>query len=235
MNDADAIERAAATPDEQDLYQAQLDVFLDPEDPAVIAQARADGVPEAWLEGARRSPVYKMAIDWKVAFPLHPEYRTLPMVWYVPPLSPIQSAASAGALEMDGEMPDVRSLRIPVAYLANMLTAGKEAPVVLALERMLAMRAYMRARTVEGVVDHRIAERVGLRAEQVDEMYRYMAIANFEDRFVIPTTHRETAEDAYHLRGSCGFTFGNDCSGGRTELGLFGPNRRSRPRAEMEA
>jgi nitrate reductase beta subunit len=58
----------------------------------VIAQARADGVPEAWLEAARRSPVYKMAIDWKVAFPLHPEYRTLPMVWYVPPLSPIQSA-----------------------------------------------------------------------------------------------------------------------------------------------
>ena len=32
---------------------------------------------------------------------------------------------------MDGEMPDVRSLRIPVKYLANMLTAGDEAPVVL--------------------------------------------------------------------------------------------------------
>lgn len=97
------------------------------------------------------------------------------------------------------------------------------------------MRAYMRAKTVEGVIDHRLAERVGLIAEQIDAMYRYMAIANYEDRFVIPSAHRETAEDAYDLRGSCGFTFGNDCSGGRTEAGLFGANRRSRPASVMEA
>jgi nitrate reductase beta subunit len=234
LYDADAIEAAASEPDERDLYHAQLNVFLDPFDPAVIAQARTDGVPDAWLEAAQRSPVYKMAIDWKVAFPLHPEYRTLPMVWYVPPLSPIQSAASAGALEMDGEMPDVRSLRIPVKYLANLLTAGEEGPVVTALERMLAMRAFMRAKTVDGRIDHRIAEKVGLSAAQVEEMYRYMAIANYEDRFVIPTTHRETTEDAYDLKGSCGFTFGNGCSGGNTELGLFGPKRRSRAKTPME-
>jgi nitrate reductase beta subunit len=173
-----------------------------------------------------------MAIDWKVAFPLHPEYRTLPMVWYVPPLSPIQASASAGLLERDGDMPDVASLRIPVRYLANLLTAGKEAPIVLALERMLAMRAFMRAKTVEGAIDHRLAERVGLSAAQVEEMYRYMAIANYEDRFVIPTTHRETVEDAYDLRGGCGFTFGNGCSGGATEVGLFGIDRRSRAKTE---
>ena len=41
-------------------------------------------------------------------------------------------------------MPDVRSLRIPVRYLANLLTAGKEEPVLLALERLLAMRAFHR-------------------------------------------------------------------------------------------
>jgi nitrate reductase beta subunit len=200
----------------------------------VIAQARADGVPEAWIEAARHSPVYKMAMEWKVAFPLHPEYRTLPMVWYVPPLSPIQSAASVGALEMDGAMPDVRSLRIPVRYLANLLTAGNEPPIVTALERMLAMRAFMRAKTIDGVIDHPTAARVGLKAEQIEEMYRYMAIANYEDRFVIPTAHRESAEDAYDLRGSCGFTFGNDCSGGHTEFGLFGPNKRSRAKTPME-
>ncbi len=33
-----------------------------------------------------------------------------------------------------------------------------------------------------------------------------MAIANYEDRFVIPTAHREVGEDAYDLRGSCGFS-----------------------------
>ena len=59
-------------------------------------RARADGVPDAWLDAARKSPIWKMAMQWKVAFPLHPEYRTLPMVWYVPPLSPIQAAAEAG-------------------------------------------------------------------------------------------------------------------------------------------
>ena len=45
-------------------------------------------------------------------------------------------------------------------------------------------------------------------------MYQVMAIANYEDRFVIPTAHRELDEDAYDLRGSCGFSFGNGCSGG---------------------
>ena len=51
---------------------------------------------------------------------------------------------------LNGDMPDVRSLRIPLKYLANLLTAGNEEPVALALERMLAMRGYMRAKTVDG-------------------------------------------------------------------------------------
>ncbi len=233
LYDADGIE-AAASADEKDLYERQLDVFLDPHDPKVIEQARADGVPEAWIEAARRSPIYTMVIDWRVAFPLHPEYRTLPMVWYVPPLSPIQSAAAMGAIEHDGVMPDVRSLRIPVKYRANMLTAGEEAPIVGALERMLAMRSYMRAKTIDGVIDHSVAERVGLSADIIEDMYRIMAIANYEDRFVIPTSHREGAEDAYYVRGSCGFSFGNEASGGRTELGLFGPNKKHPAKNPME-
>ena len=84
------------------------------------------------------------------------------------------------------------------------------------------------------MIDHAIAARVGLTAAQIDDMYRYMAIANYEDRFVIPTTHREEAEDAYDLRGDCGFTFGNGCSGGHTEVGLFGANPRSRAKTPME-
>jgi nitrate reductase beta subunit len=233
LYDADRIEEAASA-DEKDLYEKQLEIFLDPHDPKVMAQARADGVPEAWLEAARRSPIYKMAIDWRVAFPLHPEYRTLPMVWYVPPLSPIQSAASLGAIEHDGVMPDVKSLRIPVQYLANMLTAGEEPPIVTALERMLAMRAYMRAKTIDGVIDHGVAARVKLTPAAIEDMYQIMAIANYEDRFVIPTSHREGAEDAYELRGACGFSFGNEASGGRTELGLFGPAKKRAAKNPME-
>ena len=226
LYDADRIEEAASTEDEQDLYQAQLDIFLDPHDPAVIRQAARDGVPQAWIEAAQNSPVYKMAMDWKVAFPLHPEYRTLPMVWYVPPLSPVQSAADAGDVGMNGEIPDVESLRIPVTYLANLLTAGNEPPVTAALERMLAMRAFMRSRHVDGVVNNEVLEQVGFTEAQVEDMYQVMAIANYEDRFVIPTTHRELAEDADDLRGSCGFSFGDGCSGS-SKIDLFG----AKPRA----
>jgi nitrate reductase beta subunit len=229
LYDADRIAEAASAKDKEDLYQAQLDMFLDPNDPAVIEQAKKDGVPDSWLAAAQNSPVYKMAMDWKVAFPLHPEYRTLPMVWYIPPLSPIQTAAEKGQVPGEGVIPDVSKLRIPVKYLANMLTAGKEQPVIEGLERMIAMRAYMRARNVEGIDAVDVLERVGLDEQTLDDMYRIMALANYEDRYVIPTNHREYAgetpfdnELAFDHRSSCGFSFGNGCSGGTTGTSLFG-------------
>ncbi len=222
LYDADRIEEAASVADDKDLYEAQMKIFLNPDDPAVIAQARADGISDAWLAAARLSPVYKMAMEWKVAFPLHPEYRTLPMVWYVPPLSPITAAAEAGKMGIDGGMPDVKSLRIPLKYLANLLTAGDEKPVAEGLERMLAMRTYMRAKTVDGVIDEAVAKKVGLTPAQIEEMYHIMAIANYEDRFVIPTAHREVTEDAYELRGNCGFSFGDGCMPSDSSANLFG-------------
>jgi len=222
LYDADRIAEAAAVENEKDLYDAQLGVFLDPNDQEVVAAARAEGIPEDWIKGARNSPIWKMAMEWKIAFPLHPEYRTLPMVWYVPPLSPIQNAVEAGRIAAQDDMPDVHSLRIPVRYLANMLTVGDEAPVVSALERMLAMRAYMRSKSVDGVINLGVAKRVGLTPQQIDEMYQLLAIANYEDRFVIPTTHRELVEDAYDLKGGCGFTDGNGCSTGHSRTSLFG-------------
>ena len=225
LYDADRIEEAASTPDEKDLYEAQLSIFLDPNDPEVIAEARKQGIPDAWLESAKKSPVYKMAMDWKVAFPLHPEYRTLPMVWYVPPLSPLQNAAEAGKIGWDGELPDVKSMRIPVRYLSNLLTAGKDEPIVTALERMLAMRSYMRSKTVDGVINEKIAGQVGLTSQMIEDMYHTMAIANYEDRFVVPSSHREIGEDAYDLHGSCGFSFGNGCSGGTSDFDLFGAKK----------
>ncbi|WP_096704683.1 nitrate reductase subunit beta [Magnetospirillum sp. 15-1] len=232
LYDADRIEEAASTERETDLYEAQMNIFLDPNSPEVQAQARLDGVPEAWLKAAAESPVWKMAMDWKVAFPLHPEYRTLPMVWYIPPLSPIQGRADSGAIGVNGVIPDVNSLRIPVRYLANMLTAGDEKPVVSALERMLAMRAYMRSKTVDGVPDLAPLKQVGLTEAQAEEMYRIMAIADYEDRFVVPTTHREYAEDAFDLKGSCGFSFGDGC-GGTSQTNLFGtPGRKPASAAE---
>jgi nitrate reductase beta subunit len=216
-----------------DLYPAQLDVFLNPHDLAVQEEARAQGIPEQWLEAAIRSPIWKMAMEWKVAFPLHPEYRTLPMVWYVPPLSPIQSAHEAGKISAKDGMPDVRSLRIPLRYLANLLTAGDERPVAAALERMLAMRAYMRAKSVEGRIDASIPERVGLTPAIIEDMYRTMALAAYEDRYVIPTAHRELQENAYVLRGATGFGF-REGTDGNTKTNLFGGAKRTPRRPYMD-
>ena len=199
LYDADRIQEAASVPDDGDLYEAQLKVFLDPFDPKVQAQARADGI-SGGLAGrrAKQSPVWKMAMDWKIAFPLHPEYRTLPMVWYVPPLSPIQAAAAKGDLGAIGGMPDVKSLRIPVEYLANLLTAGRTAAGhqlrwngCWRCAPTCAPRPWTASSTT------RIAERVGLSGSDIEDMYQLMAIANYEDRFVIPTAHRETGEDAF--------------------------------------
>lgn len=141
LYDAEKIKESASTENPVDLYQAHLDIFLDPNNPGIAEEARKQGIPDNFIAAVQNSPVYKMAIDWKVAFPLHPEYRTLPMVWCTPPLSPIQEEVESGKLGFNGIIPDVDMLRIPVKYLANMFTAGDEKPVREALIKMLAMRA----------------------------------------------------------------------------------------------
>jgi nitrate reductase beta subunit len=127
---------------------------------------------------------------------------------------------------VNGEIPDVAQLRIPVQYLANLLTAGDTGPVVRALERMLAMRAYQRGLHVDRVENLAVLQQVGLSAHDVQDMYQVMAIANYEDRFVIPSAHREYAENAFDLRGGCGFSFGNGCSDGATDVSMFGGKKR---------
>ncbi len=228
LYDADRIEEMASTTNEQDLYEAQCKIFLDPNDPKVIEAARRDGVPEDWIEAARKSPIWKMAMDWKIAFPIHPEFRTLPMVWYVPPLSPVQSQIDQGNLptEADGCIPKSDVLRLPMKYLANLLTAGDEKPIRSSLNRMIAMRSYMRSVHVEGKPDTRALDAVGISEDTAKEMYRYLAIANYEDRFVIPTGHEELSlDDAYGFQGQNGFTFGNDNARGVSKITLF-PRRR---------
>jgi nitrate reductase beta subunit len=230
LYDADRILELASVEDPQDLYEAQLEIFLDPNDPEVIKQAKIDGIPESWMEAARKSPIYKQAVEWKVAFPLHPEFRTLPMVWYVPPLSPIQSHIDQGHLEThaDGMIPKIESLRMPIQYLANLLTAGKEEPIILALKRMIAMRSFFRMENVEGKTDTAILDEVGMTEVQVREMYRYMAIANYEDRFVIPTSHEELRHEDFHaMQGQSGFSFGNEGCSISSNASLF-PDKRKK-------
>lgn len=198
LYDADAVTEAASTQSEEDLYAAQLDVILDPKDPHVIAEAKKQGIPEDWLDAARRSPTYALIKDYKVALPLHPEYRTMPMVWYVPPLSPVvdllkeQGHDAEAAPNLFGA---IDSLRIPVEYLAELFTAGDTAEVDLVLKKLAAMRAYMRDVTLGRDPDGSIPAAVGMSEEEIYNMYRLLGIAKYEERYVIPTAHAEQAHD----------------------------------------
>jgi nitrate reductase beta subunit len=88
---------------------------------------------------------------------------------------------------------------------------------------------------VDGLINQEVLDQVGLTAREVEEMYRYMAIANYEDRFVIPTTPREYAENTFNVKGGCGFSFGNGCSEGQTETSLFGSEKKRTIPIKMES
>jgi nitrate reductase beta subunit len=219
LYDADRVTAAAATPNEKDLYAAQLDLILDPNDPQVIAAARQQGIPADWVDAARRSPVYALAKIYKVALPLHPEYRTMPMVWYIPPLSPIvdllrdqgHDAESTGVL-----FGAIRALRIPLEYLAELFTAGDVGEIERVLTILAAMRAHMRNITLQQPQDDSIAASVGVTDLSMREMYRLMAIAKYDERYVIPKAHVEQAHELEEL--GCSLDF----DGGPYEQGPFG-------------
>ena len=79
-------------------------------------------------------------------------------------------------------------------YLAELFTAGDTAVVDTVLRRLAAMRSYMRDVTLGREPDAGIPAAVGMTEEEVYEMYRLMAIAKYEERYVIPTAHLEQAE-----------------------------------------
>ncbi|SEE75455.1 nitrate reductase subunit beta [Jiangella alba] len=221
LYDADRVTQAASTPDPQDLYEAQLDLMLDPSDPDVVAAARAGGVPDDWIDAARRSPVYALAKTYRVALPLHPEYRTMPMVWYVPPLSPVVDLLAEQGHDAEDRATlfgAIDALRIPVEYLAELFTAGRTSTVTQVLRKLAAMRAYMRDVTLGRDGDPSIPASVGMTEESLYAMYRLMAIAKYDERYVIPTAHAEQAHDLEEI----GCSLDVDDGPGMYESGPFG-------------
>jgi len=206
LYDADAVLDAASVENEHDLYAAQRGVFLDPEDPQVRRAAEQAGIPGDWIEAARRSPVKRLILDYQVALPLHPEYRTMPMVWYIPPLSPVVDVIKDTGHDAEDQanlFAAIDTLRIPVEYLANLFTAGDVAPVNGVLKKLAAMRSFMRDINLGRDPNEEIAEAVGMTAESMYEMFRLLAIAKYADRYVIPTAHVEQAHALEELATDC--------------------------------
>ena len=200
LYDVEKIRWAASAKKAQEVYPAHLEILADPENPEVITAAKKQGISENFIHAAKRSPIYKLIKSWRLALPLHPEYRTLPMVWYIPPLSPVAERSESTNLDIL-----IDSMRIPITYLANLLSAGDEGPVRLALKRLAAIRQYMRSVRVEESADTAVLDSVGLTVETAQAIYRLLALAKYDERFVVPTLSQIDGARFYADQGGCGF------------------------------
>ena len=219
LYDADRIEETAKQPNER-LVEAMRDIVQDPFDPKVIEGARKNGIEDNWINAAQNSPAYKLFKKWRLSLPHHPEFRTLPMNFYVPPLSPVlhQAKSDRGGMfdpESAEFFNDIELMRIPLKYLAALLSAGNESVVLESLKKQMAVRMFTRQMRIGDVGEARVKSaltEVGLTEADAREIYKLVALVQYKERFVIPEVHRETKTTVdprtmYEKRGHIGFGF----------------------------
>ena len=212
LYDADKIVSAAKTA-EVSLVESQRDIILDPADPKVRAKARQNGISEATLDAAVSSPVYTFVKKLQIALPLHPEFRTMPMLFYVPPLLPLIGSDNNGSYSNAAEFfSSLESARLPLRYLANLFTAGNEKLVSDVYKKLIAVRIYRRALQVGDLVPEKAEQALkeaALSKEEAEEIYQLSALAGYKERYVLPPLGREQAieslEDVLTYTGSTGF------------------------------
>ena len=214
-----------------------------PTTPTVHRAAERAGIPRDWVEAARRRPVKALINNYKVALPLHPEYRTMPMVWYIPPLSPVVDVVrdtGRGRRGRGNLFAAIDTLRIPVEYLANLFTAGDTAPSTRVLKKLAAMRSYMRDINLGRDPGDAIPAAVGMSGEEMYDMFRLLALAKYDERYVIPTAHAEQAHALEELATECSLDYegGPAWAAGPLRRGLGLPDagrRRELPDARRPA
>ncbi len=199
LYDADRIESAAMQGDKE-LVAAQREMILDPFDPQVIAEAKRSGVPEEVVKAAQKSPVYKFVKEWGLALPLHPEFRTLPMLFYVPPLLPVLSMDNLGKQKLaDDFFTTLERARLPMQYLAGLFAGGNEEEVKAVYRKLIAVRLQRRHLSVGDLSAEEAAKACAaaeLNSETVDAIYRMTALTRIKERIVIPPMLREQAIEA---------------------------------------
>jgi nitrate reductase beta subunit len=204
LYDADRVEQALLEPDDR-LVEAHRAVILDPRDPAVREAAGKNGVSVQWLDAATNSPAYSLVKEFGVALPLHSEFRTFPMAYYIPSLSPVLSVlGDSHELMEHGMFPEVETLRAPLSYLASLLSGGNREVVAAALAKLIALRAFMRAKNLDQPVPGGVLERAGLDEAAAVRLYRLFAIGGYDERNVIPAQQREE-QDPHERKGAGGF------------------------------
>ncbi|MCC6165964.1 MAG: nitrate reductase subunit beta [Caldilineaceae bacterium] len=221
LYDADKIKASASVAD-ADLVEAHRAIVQDPFDPQIIAAAKANGASDAMIDSAQKSPVYKFVKKWQIALPLHSEFRTLPMLFYVPPMLPVLAKvkdgkydnADAASTRLAPLISSLERARMPLRYMASLFSAGNEAIVAAAYRKLIAVRIYMRAKTVHDIPAEEVQEALtvgGTTAEEAEAIFQLTAKPTFEERFVIPPLAREGAIeqtlDPFNQKREGGFGF----------------------------
>lgn len=238
LYDADRIEEAASAP-EKEIINKHMSMLMDPFDPKVIASAKANGIADSTIHAAQYSPVYKFVKEWGLALPLHAEFRTLPSLFYVPPLLPVMASVknvdnsaqnnklnAISKVWEDSTLYDTSTTdlfgtidhaRFPLKYLASLFSAGDENKVKDSLKKLMAVRIYRRWKTVGDISEQKALEvlrSVGYTQEMAEDVYTLTSLAKFDQRFVIPAAHRENAIEMLEFtgdrKGNAGFGFKED-------------------------
>jgi len=145
------------------------------------------------------------------------------MVWYIPPLSPVVDIVRDTGHDAEDKgnlFAAIEALRIPIEYLAELFTAGDVKPVDAVLRRLAAMRSYMREINMGREADESIAAAVGMSGQEMQDMYRLLAIAKYDERYVIPPAHAEQAHSLEELATECSLDY--DGGPGMGGSGPFG-------------
>ncbi|MCB9223160.1 MAG: nitrate reductase subunit beta [Crocinitomicaceae bacterium] len=216
LYDASKIHEVANSSD-NDLLQSQLNIYVDPNNPKVIEAARKNGIHDSTIKAAQESPVYKFVKEWGIALPLHPEFRTIPNLFYVPPMLPAMAQVDENSNYQTAStdlFPKVDQNRVPVKYLASLFSNGDTQVITDVYQKLLSVKYHRRNETVGDLSNDEVAElmaKAKVDKHTANAIFRLTSLATFEERFVIPPAHREESiemlEATADAKGETGFGF----------------------------
>ena len=236
LYDADRVLEAAATADEHGpLRGAARGASSTRNDPRGAARRRARRASrDDWIEAAQRSPDLRAdqhATRWRCRC----TRSTARCRWSGTSRRCRRSSTSSSDTGYDAEdagnlFAAIDALRIPVEYLAELFTAGDAGA-----GRPGAARSWPRCAptcatsTSAASRTRRSRPRSGMTEEEMYDMYRLLAIAKYDERYVIPPAHAEQAHALEELATECSVSeYGGGQHGARSARA---PARRRRSRS----
>ena len=208
--DTDRVEEAASVADEHDLLDAQLDLFLRPGGPrgprAGAPRRDPRGLDRGGAALAGLRDVQALA-DRAAAAPRVPDAAD----------GLVRAAALAGrglgeSDRRDGGDPPASSSRSRRCG-SRSITSPASSPPATPSRSGARCAGWRRCagtcapRTSTAAPTRRSPARSGWSPSELEEMFRMVAIADYDDRYVVPLRHGEVSPAAFAEQGTCGIDF----------------------------